>query len=144
MASADPNTWLLQFSSKQYGIPDDSGRPWGDGTKMAAREKAQQPPWDTSCRVTPLIGGYETMSAICEDLETAIGFAGSQGTAFGQRGHVYMANWRFNSLRDLSELNSWKTGSWDTTPRPTSNNADQTALGLVLRMLQAGIKVRIL
>jgi phosphatidylserine/phosphatidylglycerophosphate/cardiolipin synthase-like enzyme len=56
---------------------------------------------------------------------------------------VYMAGLRFNSLRDLSTVNPWGTGTWETTPRPEAA-IDETAIGLVLRMLQAGIRVRIL
>jgi phosphatidylserine/phosphatidylglycerophosphate/cardiolipin synthase-like enzyme len=143
MASIDPNTWLLPFSSKTYNFSNGDGRPWGDGTEMAAREGLPLPkdPWDTGCKVTPLIGGFETMSAIREDLKKAIAFAKAQNTPLGQRGHVYIAGLRLNSLRDLSVHNDWHTDPW--TPAQSANS-DETAIGLILQLLQAGIQVRIL
>lgn len=142
MASTDPKTWLLSFSSKAYSTANGDGRPWGDGTAMAAREvDPNANPWDENCIVVPMIGGYETTASMREDLEKAIGFASSQTTPLGQRGHVYIADWRFNPLRDLSQVNDWGTDKWGPQSKAT---LDQTALGLVLRLMQAGVQVRIL
>lgn len=142
MPSPDPTEkWLINFSKKTYGWSfDGGGRPWGDGTKMAEREKDGKDPWDEGCEVSPLIGGYEAMSAMRESLETAIGEA--PGLPPDQRGYVYIADWRLNAFRDLSETNDWGTDPW---PNPPGNaTVDETAIGLVLRLMQAGIRVRIL
>lgn len=142
MATTDPNTWLLRFSSVEYNTANGEGRPWGDGTFMAAREgQPNAKPWDENCTVTPLIGGYEAMASMREDLENAIAFASKQTTPAGQRGHVYIADWRFNPLRDLSENNQWGKHGWNWQD---TAKLDQTALGLVLRLMQAGVLVRIL
>ncbi len=95
-------------------------------------------PWDENCQVIPLIGGYEAMSAMRESLEAAIAEAKS-----GKKGHVYIADWRLNPLRDLSEDNPWNIQNrpWNELD---SAKRDQTALGLILRLMQAGIRVRIL
>jgi phosphatidylserine/phosphatidylglycerophosphate/cardiolipin synthase-like enzyme len=140
---ADAKRWFLPFSSDPaaFGIEAGSGRPWGDGTAMAGRDAAGKAPWDEGCGVTALIGGYETLSAMVEDLETAIGQA--PGLPEGGRGHVYIAGWRLDPLRDLSSVNSWSTRPWPAATT-TSANVDQTTAGLVLRMMQAGIRVRIM
>jgi phosphatidylserine/phosphatidylglycerophosphate/cardiolipin synthase-like enzyme len=139
--AADAKKWLLRFSSEPdvFGIAAGSGRPWGDETAMAAREGRGKPPWDEGCVVTPLIGGYETMSMMVEDLEKAIGQA--PGLPEGKRGHVYIAGWRVDPLRDLSATNAWGTGPWTATQ---SAQVDQTAAGLILRMMSAGIQVRVI
>ncbi len=62
---ADPNKWFLKFS------PNGEGRPWGDDTYMAKR-LGNYKPWDENCKVIPMIGGYEAMSAMRESLEAAI------------------------------------------------------------------------
>ena len=62
---ADPNKWFLKFS------PNGEGRPWGDGTYMAKR-LGNYKPWDENCKVIPMIGGYEALSAMRESLEAAI------------------------------------------------------------------------
>ncbi len=78
------------------------------------------------------------MSAMRESLEAAIAEAEQ-----GQKGHVYIADWRLNPLRDLSEDNPWSIQNrpWNEFD---SAKRDQTALGLILRLMQAGIRVRIL
>ena len=139
--TADAKKWLLHFSSDAdaFGIEAGSGRPWGDETAMAAREKAGKPRWDEGCAVTPLIGGYETLSTVVEDLETAIGQA--PGLPEGKRGHVYLAGWRVDPLRDLSATNAWGTSAWTASQ---TAQVDQTAAGLILRMMSAGIQVRVI
>ncbi len=128
---SDPNKWFLKFS------PNGEGRPWGDDTYIAKR-MANCRPWDEDCLVIPLIGGYEAMSAMRESLEAAIGQAEQ-----GKKGHVYIADWRLNPLRDLSEDNPWSIQNrpWNEFD---SAKRDQTVLGLILRLMQAGIRVRIL
>ncbi|MDD1758565.1 MAG: phospholipase D-like domain-containing protein [Methanotrichaceae archaeon] len=128
---ADPNKWFLKFS------PDGEGRPWGDDTYMAKR-MGNYNPWDENCKVIPLIGGYEAMSAMRESLEAALAQAKQ-----GKKGYVYIADLRLNPLRDLSEDNPWiiENRPWNESD---SAKRDQTALGLILRLMQAGINVRIL
>ena len=128
---ADPSKWLLDFSDK------GGGRPWGDETFMAMR-RGKREPWDENCRITPLIGGYEGMSSIRESLEAAIDQAKQ-----GKKGHVYIANWRLNPLRDLSEDNPWivQNRPWNESDSAVK---DQTIIGLILRLMQSGISVRIL
>lgn len=128
---ADPNKWFLKFS------PNGEGRPWGDGTYMAKRI-GNSKPWDENCKVMPMIGGYEAMSAMRDSLEAAIAQAKQ-----GKKGHVYIADWRLNPLRDLSEDNPWiiQNRPWNESDFAKK---DQTALGFILRLMQAGINVRIL
>jgi phosphatidylserine/phosphatidylglycerophosphate/cardiolipin synthase-like enzyme len=128
---ADPAKWLLPFAT------GGEGRPWGDGTAIAARLAQGDPPWDVGNKVTSLIGGFEATVAIREAVATAI--AGATG-APGQKGHVYIAGWRFNALRDLSDQNPWLTHAWN--PGHTAV-LDQTAIALVFRLMQAGVRVRI-
>lgn len=127
----DPKRWFLNF------LPNGEGRPWGDGTYMAKRIDKEKP-WDESCKVIPLIGGYEAMSAMRESLEAAIAEAKR-----GKKGHVYIANWRLSPLRDLSEDNPWIIQNRPWNESDSAKN-DQTVLGLILRLMQAGITVRIL
>lgn len=128
---ADPNKWFLKFS------PNGEGRPWGDGTYMAKR-MGNSKPWDENCKAIPMIGGYEAMSAMRDSLEAAIAQAKQ-----GKKGHVYIADWRLNPLRDLSEDNPWiiQNRPWNESDFAKK---DQTALGFILRLMQAGINVRIL
>jgi len=144
--------WLLQFTSPTYNSEYGEGRPWGDGTAMAERAKvAGQNPWDAGCKVTPLLGGDAAMIAIREDLEKAILEAKAMKKAEeeegkdkfppGGRGHVYFTGLQFNGLRDLSSKNPWGAGPWE---KGETAIKDQTALGLVLRLMSAGIQVRML
>jgi phosphatidylserine/phosphatidylglycerophosphate/cardiolipin synthase-like enzyme len=138
IVTLDPTQWLLTPA----GAPGTrDGKPWGTGTKMADRAINSSTPWDVGCKVTTIVGGFAAMTAMCEALETVISNAEVSTRAPGDRGHVYIAGWRFNCQRDLSSANSWKTGAWST-----GNTAadDQTALGLILRLLQAGVVVRVL
>lgn len=136
--------WLLPFEDQP-----DRGGPWGDNTFIAFRRdrpadgQPQPPrsvndslnltdPWDTGCTATRFVNSYAAMCDIRDAVKKAIGDA---------KGHVYIAGWRFNPQRDLSDGNSWDLGSWKAAAAAQS---DETIIGLVLRMMQAGIKVRIL
>jgi phosphatidylserine/phosphatidylglycerophosphate/cardiolipin synthase-like enzyme len=134
--------WLLPYSFPDPAVQLSDGRPWGDGTAMAAR--AQDPdnyPWDAGSRVTPLIGGFAALSAMRDAFEAAIAEAGASALPPGQRGYVYIADWLLTPLRDLSEDNPWGGAAWAL---PAVATRDQTAIGLIARMMSAGINVRIL
>jgi phosphatidylserine/phosphatidylglycerophosphate/cardiolipin synthase-like enzyme len=134
-----PADWLLPFANGDPDAVNGDGRPWADGTAMAARARtANAVPWDVGCRVTPLVGGYEAMTAIREAFEKAITDAATRPA--GQRGHVYIAGWRFNAGRDLSDANPWGTSNWTGVDA----DKDQTALGLLLRLMTAGVRVRVM
>jgi hypothetical protein len=119
-----------------------AGLPWGVGTHMAQREAAGQQPWVTGCSVQTLIGGYAVMSAIRDQLEAMITAAQASPHAAGQRGFVYVTDWRMNGQRDLSDANSWGTGPWVVGTSTAAK--DQTALGLLMRLIFAGVRVRVL
>ena len=139
----DAHRWLLQFTSSDPADSAGDGRPWGDGTAMAARASGQRLPWDYGNRITPLVGGFTVLGAIRDAFETAILEAEAMADRYppGKRGHVLIVDWLLNGLRDLSEENSWGGGPW----KPTDvAKKDQTALGLILRMMSVGITVRVL
>lgn len=129
--------WLLNFTSTDVHSPLGDGRPWGDGTAMSQRAYAGVPPWDTGNKVVPMVGGDLAMGAMRDAFEAAIADAAASSQPPGKRGHVYIADWQFNALRDLSA----NTQPW-TTAAP--GDKAQTALGFVCRMMAAGISVRML
>ncbi|MGP4028900.1 phospholipase D-like domain-containing protein [Actinomadura sp. 3N407] len=133
--------WLLEYTLDDPEGDHGDGRPWGDGTQMARRAKLRRNPWDAGSRVTPLIGGFAALSAMRDAFEAAIIEANASPDPPGRRGYVYLADWLFTPLRDLSEDNPWGGGSWTTRHQATR---DQTAIGLIARMMSAGIKVRVL
>jgi phosphatidylserine/phosphatidylglycerophosphate/cardiolipin synthase-like enzyme len=137
---------------------DGDGRPWGDGTEMAKRAKGAAPagpqsPWDEKCKVTTYVSGLDAMNAMRNSLDLAA--AEGRNAAPGQpKGRVYFTNWRFNAFRDLSTSNPWGTGAttapwpstdgWDNYVSGAQATDDFTALSLVLRLMQAGVVVRML
>lgn len=141
-----PSDWLLHFTSDDFGSPLGDGRPWGDGTEMAGRANPKNPdhrvPWDTGCTVDTYVGGQAAMDDYRTTLRAVIDAAkAAPGPAFAngswQRGHVYIVDWRFNCLRDMSE----NTDPWALTPPATEDN---TAIGLVRQLMQAGVQVRLM
>jgi len=73
-----------------------------------------------------MIGGDQTLRAMCDAFERAIAEATTGSVSSqppGQRGHVYLADWQFNALRDLAaDTHPWS----DVAP----GSKAQTALGL--------------
>ena len=137
LVPSQPSPWLLDFTSPDPGTELGGGRPWGDGTAMGQRAFAGVPPWDAGSSVVPMVGGDITLRAMCDVFEQAIAEVAHSQKPPGQRGHVYIADWQFNALRDLAA----GTQPW-TKANPGSKA--QTALGLVCRMMAAGITVRLL
>jgi phosphatidylserine/phosphatidylglycerophosphate/cardiolipin synthase-like enzyme len=140
MPASTPQNWLLRFSSKTYGwtgtLAHGGGRPWGDDTAIAAREGSADP-WDAGCKVTPLLGGRDAMDAVRTAFDAAL--ADAAGLSLPDpKVHVYIADWRFNALRDVSTA----TDPWATPP--AAHGADPTAIGYVLQLMEAGVEVRML
>ncbi len=123
MAALPDPPWFLPSAPGNGDI-------WGLGTNNLKRSNSSQNTWDGGCRVTPLIGGYEATADMRRQLKKAIALA-SAAPAGQPAGHVYIADWRFNSARDLSD------------PADPSTD-DESALGLVLRLMKANIAVRLL
>ncbi|MEU5689955.1 hypothetical protein DEJ48_38885 [Streptomyces venezuelae] len=140
-ASPDPAKWFLQFA------PHGAGRPWADGTEMASRAQPPQGqptylPWDSGCRVTTYTSGFDAMNAMRDALVAVIAEAKQQqGPA---KGRVYISDWRMNGLRDLSTDNAWGIGPWHQFLAGTQAARDQTVIGLLLQLVQAGVMVRVL
>lgn len=141
-----PATWFLPFWASSPTLFNGDGRPWGDGTAMAARANPpSRDPWDEGCRVTSYVKSLDAMSDMRDSLEALIAAAAGSGQPVGQRGYVYMAGWRLNPLRDVSTTNPWTTNPWDGYVVSTNPAVrDQTVVGLVVRLLQAGVRVRVL
>ena len=131
----------LDTSALLYWDGTGNGLPWGTGTYMAARDQQILSPWVTGCSVQMMIGGEAVMNAIRDQLEGMITAALASSQPPGARGYVYITDWRMNGQRDLSEANSWGTAAWGATSSATK---DQTALGLLMRLIYAGVRVRVL
>lgn len=144
MPNSGGKSWLLGFTDLTPGSPMGDGRPWGDGTEIAKREGTADP-WDAGCKATPLIGGFAAMTALRDALLQAISNAKKAGKPGDDLGHVYLAGWRLNPLRDLSTSRDWDLASWKGAASSSGGtSSDETAAGLVLKMMQAGILVRIM
>ena len=78
-------------------------------------------PWDEGCKVTPLIGGDETMMVIRESLLAAIDQAKAHHGGFGALGHVYFAGWRLTGFATFlirtmqmhTKSQPWTLPCWD-------------------------------
>ncbi len=137
--------WFLNWTGATATAPNGDGRPWGDGSGIAARQAAGGNPWDEDCTVKVLFG-MEAMTAMADSLQAVIAQAKKRAPfdkAAGKwvNGHVYIAHWRFNCLRDLSTTNAWTTNPWNSADKAA---LDQTSIGLVLKLMQAGIQVRLM
>jgi len=125
--SEDP--WLLKNSDGDiFGAHS-----YMSGYASAAGNKA----WFTNCEVTPIIGGFEAMSQIRDAIHQTVQDANNSGVNFGgDRGHVYICDWRFNPNRDLS-VNT-------TAPADPTFPALDTAWDLIRQLIGAGVRVRLL
>lgn len=110
---------------------------------MAARAAQGANPWDEACAVTVLAGGFAAMTAMRQTFEQVITDALASAAPAGDRGHVYVCGWRLNPLRDLStNVESWPLVFTDA---PTAQAAlDGSAIGMLFRLMQAGVRVRVL
>lgn len=138
--------WFVKFEASSDGVP------WGENTFMAWRHKAPPAPnagdppapsptnpvtppadpWDDGCTAEVFLNSYAAMADMRDSLIDAIGAAS---------GYVLITGWRLNSQRDLSDINDWGLSSWAGFG---SAKSDETIMGLILRLMQAGIRVRIL
>ena len=89
------------------------------------------------------------MSAMRDALETVITNANAATAANvapgWQRGYVWVTGLALGlSERDLFQGNAWGTDPWDACLTGNRAKLDQTAMGLVVRLLQAGVMVRIM
>jgi len=114
---------------------------------MAGRANVPGPaapgdPWDENCKVTTYVSGLDAMNAIRDSLELAA--TEGRNAPPGQKGKVYFTNWRFNAFRDLSTANAWYYDRWDNYVSGRQAAEDETALALVLKLMQAGVLVRML
>jgi phosphatidylserine/phosphatidylglycerophosphate/cardiolipin synthase-like enzyme len=127
-----PEDWLITFADYSFEANND-GRPFGDNSSMAKRALNQQNPWDERCTLTVLNGGLDAMQSIRQEFQIAINDATSSTSPVGDRGHVYIAGWRFNPNRDMSDNSD-----------ESSSAVQDTAWNWVSKLMRAGIKVRIL
>jgi len=127
MPNDNPTEWLLTFN--QFPKSKILGRPFGEGTPISNRAINSEPPWDLGCEVEFLNGGDKTLNSIKAEFQKAIESANDSGVPMGDnRGHVYIAGWRFNPNRSF----------------PSSTSPPDTAWKLISDLMKAGIKVRIL
>ncbi|MDM7853881.1 phospholipase D-like domain-containing protein [Cellulomonas alba] len=141
--------WFLSYSDPTGAGPADLvGLPWGSGTEYARRvTTGAAQPFDAGCQVEPILGGFWAMSAIRDSLVACLTAARTAKKPPGQNGLVYIAGWRLNPLRDLSVQNSWRTSSWwDASGRAPvqADKSDETVLGLLLKLIDAGVLVRVM
>jgi phosphatidylserine/phosphatidylglycerophosphate/cardiolipin synthase-like enzyme len=138
--------WFVKFEANTDGVP------WGQNTFMSWRLKAPPAPspgdptplsptnpvtppadpWDDGCAAQVFINSYAAMRDMRDSLIQAIAEA---------TGYVLITGWRLNPQRDLSDSNSWGLGSFVGTASAAS---DETIMGLILRLMQAGVRVRVL
>jgi phosphatidylserine/phosphatidylglycerophosphate/cardiolipin synthase-like enzyme len=116
----------------QWLIPGDpSGKtsPFFPGSHYSKLEQAVPPgqPLDNNCKVTPLLGGREAFDAIVNAFQAAIDSASAHQNdkAFGQRGYVYIAGYRLNPNRILTD-------------------AGATIWNFISKLMNAGVRVRII
>jgi phosphatidylserine/phosphatidylglycerophosphate/cardiolipin synthase-like enzyme len=144
MPNSGGKSWLLDFTDRTAGSSKGDGRPWGDGTEIAKRAGTADP-WDAGCKAVPLIGGFAAMTALRDALCQAIANAKKAGKPGDELGHVYLAGWRLNPLRDLSTKPDWNLATWKAAAaRDGGTPSDETVAGLVLKLMQVGILVRIM
>lgn len=152
-----PNTWLLDFLRNKAPFNDDqkydkeelNGLPWGCGTAMATRYKNGKKPWDEGCKVTPLIGGYETMEEIKKAFETVIKYAESlpPNTPPDQKGYVYIAGWRLNAFRDMfykGDPSKKTPPEWEYPTYMNEEKDYQNPFKILRSLIYAGVQVRVL
>lgn len=108
---------------------------------MAKLESTGAQPWFAGCTVQTLIGGEAVMNTVRDQLEAMITAAKASAQPPGARGLAYFTDWRMNGQRDLSEANPWGTSGWTSGQVAAP---DQTVLGLLMRLLHAGVRVRVL
>jgi len=126
--------WLISFDD--YAKVRKDGRPFGDNTEMASRQSKGLNPWDENCKVIYHIGGLDSMRAIRTQFQKTIDDAKkATDLKIGERGHVYIAGWRLNPNRDISD-----------NPIPVSEAEDKknTIWFWISELMKAGVVVRIM
>jgi len=133
--------WLLNFhqlsgetviTDAQLALNNSlAGLPFGHNTVLAKRFGTGQDPWDTGCKVTTLVNGYETMKNIRETLVKLVAEAKAPGSP-SDKGHVCITGWRINDFRDLTE------------PGQAADPNSSTPKALFQSLMDAGVEVRVL